>query len=156
MKLSIIEWDENYVATIVKLPELKPIDGLDNIMMATVFGYNCLVGKNSNPDSLYIFFPSECELSKDFLSRNNLYKHSELNIDNTKKWFFEDNGRVKAVKFKGIVSSWFLIPIKSLSYLNKWPDFEMEVGEIFHNINWHCILSFFKIVKLEFYKMHCP
>lgn len=50
MKLSIIEGDENYVATIVKLPELKKVEGLDNLMLATVFGYNCLVSKDSNPD----------------------------------------------------------------------------------------------------------
>lgn len=85
MKLSIIEGDENYVATIVKLPELKPVNGLDNLMVATVFGYNCLVSKDSDPNELYVFFPAECELSKQFLHYNNLYRHSELNVCNTKK-----------------------------------------------------------------------
>ena len=136
MKLSIIEWDENYVATIVKLPELNPINGLDNLMTASVFGYNCLVGKDSNPDILYVFFPAECELSKEFLSKNNLYKHSELNIDNTKKWFFEDNGRVKAVKFKGIVSSWFLIPVSSIAYAVKIMAGSIKEGYNFHSLNW--------------------
>lgn len=77
MKLSIIEGDENYVATIVNLPELKPVNGLDNLMLATVFGYNCLVGKDSPKDIPYIFFPAECELSNEFLCYNNLYRHSE-------------------------------------------------------------------------------
>lgn len=48
LKLDVIENDSNYVATIVKLPELKAVDGLDNLMLATVFGYNCLVGKDSD------------------------------------------------------------------------------------------------------------
>lgn len=48
MKLEIIESDSNYVATIVRLPELKKVEGLDNLMMANVFGYNCLVSKDSN------------------------------------------------------------------------------------------------------------
>lgn len=85
MKLSIIEGDENYVATIVKLPELKKVEGLDNLMLATVFGYNCLVGKDSNPDTNYVFFPAECELSHNFLSYNNLYRSQLLNQDTTKK-----------------------------------------------------------------------
>lgn len=105
MKLSIIEGDESYVATIVKLPELKAVNGLDNLMLATVFGYNCLVGKDSNQDVPYVFFPAECELNKWFLYYNNLYRNSSLNFDDTKKGFFEDNGRVRAVKFKGVVSS---------------------------------------------------
>lgn len=47
MKLEIIENDSNYIATIVKLPELKKAEGLDNLMVASVFGYNCLVGKET-------------------------------------------------------------------------------------------------------------
>lgn len=132
MKLSIIEWDENYVATIVKLPELKKVEGLDNLMLATVFGYNCLVSKDSLVGSRFVFFQAECELSASFLHNNNLYKHSFLNVDKDKKGFFDDNWRVRAVKFKGIISSWFLIPIQSLDYL--WEDFLMETWDVFHSI----------------------
>lgn len=136
MNLSIIEGDESYVATIVKLPELKKVEGLDNLMVANVFGYNCLVGKDSNPDVPYVFFPAECELSPEFLSGNNLYKHSERNVDTTKKGFFDDNGRVRAVKFKGIVSSGFLIPQNSLRHFIKWVvDFDMDIWATFHSID---------------------
>lgn len=133
MKLSIIEGDENYVATIVRLPELKAVNGLDNLMLATVFGYNCLVGKYSDPWMKYIFFPAECELSQEFLQRNNLYRHSENNMNTTIKGFFEDNGRVKAVKFKGIISSGFLCPISflhSLTNINK-----LSIWDTFHTID---------------------
>lgn len=133
-KLSIIEGDENYVATIVKLPELKKVEGLDNLMIASQFGYNCLVGKDSLVGSRFVFFPAECELSASFLHNNNLYKHSFLNVDKDKKGFFENNGRVRAVKFKWIMSSWFLIPIQSLDYI--WEDFLMETWDIFHSIDW--------------------
>lgn len=135
-KLSIIEGDENYVATIVKLPELKEVTWLDNLKLATVFGYNCLVGKDSNPDTNYVFFPAECELSHNFLSYNNLYRSQLLNQDTTKKWFFEDNRRVRAVKFKWIVSSWFLIPQNSLRHFIKWVvDFDMDIWSTFHSID---------------------
>lgn len=133
MKLSIIESDSNYVATIVNLPELKAVDGLDNLMMANVFGYNCLVSKDSHTNERYVFFPAECQLSPEFLKENNLYRSQLLNKDTTKKWFFEENGRVKAVKLKWVVSSWFLIPISSLRYLVK--DTKEIPNEIFHSIN---------------------
>lgn len=134
-KLSIIEGDENYVATIVKLPELKEVTWLDNLKLATVFGYNCLVGKDSNPNSLYVFFPAECQLSIQFLYENNLYRKSEMNKDTTRKWFFEENGRVKAVKFKWIMSSWFLIPLNSL-YYTLHDARGINVWDIFHMIDW--------------------
>jgi len=134
--VSIREGDENYVATIVKLPELKAVSGLDNLMLATVFWYGCLVWKDSDSNQLYVFFPAECELSPLFLSSNNLYRNSELNIDKTKKGFFDENWRVKAVKFKWVVSSWFLIPQNSLRHFIKWvPDFDMDVWQTFHSID---------------------
>lgn len=49
IKLTVNESDSNYVAIIVRLPELKKVDWLDNLLVANVFGYNCLVGKDSNP-----------------------------------------------------------------------------------------------------------
>lgn len=134
MKLNIIESDSNYVATIVKLPELKSVEGLDNLMVATVFGYNCLVSKESNSNQRYIFFPAETQLSQEFLHNNNLYRSQLLNKDTTKKGFFEDNWRVRAVKFKGIVSSGFLCPITYLRFTVK--DTKLIPNESFHSIDW--------------------
>ena len=102
-------------------------------MVATVFGYNCLVWKDSNPDVMYVFFPAECELSKKFLQLNNLYRHSELNEDKTIKGFFDDNGRVRAVKFKGVVSSGFIIPVDSLGHVVWfWDAYSLQGWETFH------------------------
>lgn len=134
-KLEIIENDSNYVATIVKLPELKKVDWLDNLMVANVFGYNCLVWKDSNPNEQYVFFPSETVLSENFLSTNNLYRKSELNINKEKKWFFDESGRVKAVKFKGIVSSWFLIPAESLHFCIHSDYVDLNIWDTFHSID---------------------
>lgn len=139
-KLEIMENDSNYVATIVNLPELKKVEGLDNLMVANVFGYNCLVSKDSTPDTKYIFFPAESVLSEKFLHNNCLYRDSIKNKNKELKWFFEDSGRVKAVKFKWVVSSGFLIPISSLNYLGYgWEHSEIRIGDSFHSIDWEKI-----------------
>ena len=78
------------------------------------------------------FFPAECQLSHKFLSINNLYRHSEKNVDPEKKGFFEDNGRVKAMKFRGIISSCFIIPVNSLSFLGEK---EFKIGQEFNCID---------------------
>lgn len=131
VKLEIIESDSNYVATIVKLPELKKVEGLDNLMVANVFGYNCLVSKDADKDIPYIFFPAESVIAPEFLSNMNYFRNKELNMDKESKGFFEDSGRVKAIKFKGIVSSGFLTPISFLWTGADW----LKIWDTFHKIN---------------------
>jgi hypothetical protein len=61
-----------------------------------------------------IYFPVECKLSDEFLKNNNLYRHNEKNINIEKKGYFEDNGRIKAAKFRGHISNGFFIELESL------------------------------------------
>lgn len=135
IKLNTIESDSNYTCSCVVLPELRDVNGLDNLKLATVFGYGCLVGKDS-PKGKYLFFPAETVLSQEFLRENNLFRSNLANKDTTKTWFFQLDGRVRAVKFKWVVSSGFLIPITSLNYLwYGWEHSEIRIGDNFHSID---------------------
>lgn len=135
IKLWIIEDDSNYTCSCVTLPELRDVSGLDNLKLATIFGYGCLVGKDS-PKGKYLFFPAETVLSQEFLRENNLFRSNLANKDTTKTWFFQLDGRVRAVKFKWVVSSGFLIPITSLNYLGYgWEHSELRIGDNFHSID---------------------
>lgn len=133
MKLETIKGSENYQCQVIKLPNKIPIKGLDNLVEVNHQGNSCLVSKDSNPDELYLFFPCESQISDDFLKVNNLYRHSELNKDKAEKGFFEDNRRVKAIKFKGVISSGFVIPLTSLKPLLDIDKF--KVGDEFNSIN---------------------
>ena len=142
MKLEIIKGSENYTCQVIKLPNKIPIKGLDNLVEVVHQGNSCLVGKDSNPDELYLFFPVECQISHEFLSNNNLYRHSEKNKDTTKSGFFEDSGRVKAIKFKGIISSGFIIPLSSL--LSLLDIHKFKVGDEFNTINGNTLCKKYK------------
>ncbi len=83
IKLNTIEDDSNYTCSCVILPELRDVNGLDNLKLATVFGYGCLVGKDS-PKGKYLFFPAETVLSQEFLRENNLFRSNLANKDTTK------------------------------------------------------------------------
>lgn len=114
MSLKIYDDSKNYTAQVIKLPVKQKIEGLDNLVQVEVFGNNCLIGKDSPEDQLYLFFAAGTRLSTDFLKSNNLYRDSILNVKTDEKGFFEENGRVKAIKFHGTISSGFVIPITSL------------------------------------------
>src|SRR5574337_802508 len=98
MKTSILENSRNYTCTVVTLPQLQDVKGLDNLKAVTIFGNQCLVGKDTAVGKPHLFFPAECQISHQLLSYNNLYRHSELNRNPENKGFFEDNMRVKSVK----------------------------------------------------------
>lgn len=134
MDLKIYETSKNYTATVVKLKSLEPVAGLDNLVRTTVFGNDCLVSKETDLERLFLFFPAETTLSAVFLRLNNLYRHSELNSDSTQKWFFEDSGRVKAIKFKGIISTGFVIPVDSLKWIIGKKVEKLREGDEFNEI----------------------
>lgn len=128
--LKIYEDSKNYTCQVIKLPAKVAVKGLDNLVQVTVQGNACLIGKDSPEDELYFFFPSECEISHEFLSLNDLYRHETLNINPNRKGFFEDNRRVKAIKFKGVISSGFVIPVSSFMISNH----EWKVGDEFNEV----------------------
>ncbi len=132
MKLEIKN-NNNYAAVIVKLPKTNSVNGLDNLVKVNIFGNDCLVSKDSKEGELYVYLPAECQLSEEFCRHNNLFRHNEFNNDKDKKGFFEDTRRVKAIKFKGVLSSCFVIPIDSLSYLCDIS--KLKVGDEFDTID---------------------
>src|SRR5688572_27646842 len=119
MKLEIRDDSTNYTAQVIQLPPKEVVPGLDNLVKITVFGNDCLVGKDSREDLKYIFFPAGAQLSEDFARFNDLYREQQLNANPSKKGFFELNRRVKAIKFKGVTSTGFVIPVTALDYLEK-------------------------------------
>ena len=118
MKLKIYEDSKNYTAQIIRLRNVQKLEGLDNLVGASIQGNLALISKDYPLDELYIFFPSGCVLSEDFLSTNNLYREPTLNLDQTKKEFFEPNSRTKALKFRGHKSTALLCPLSYLSTLD--------------------------------------
>src|SRR5688572_19340293 len=98
MKLSIREDSSNYTCTVVKLPPKQKVEGLDRLVKVTVFGNDVLTQKDADENQLYLFFPAECAISKEYLKFNNEYREPTLNDDHSKTGYFEPTGRVKAIK----------------------------------------------------------
>ena len=100
----------NYLAKIVDIKNFAshPDPETTKLKLAHVDGYNIVVGIDSAP-GIYIYFPTSCEINPQLLSYGNLYRHKEKNRNTELAGFFEDNGRVKAIKLRGIVSEGFLM-----------------------------------------------
>lgn len=123
---------------IVKLTNLEPIEGADNIVKATLYGETIVVSKDEKEGTLGILFDIETCLSPEYLKKNNLYRHEELNADPTKKGYFENSGRVRPIKLKGVKVSGFFMPVESLAYTGVT---KFKEGTLINELNGHKICA---------------
>lgn len=107
----------NYAASIVKIERLVELDNCDNVIGAIIYGNHVIVDKSVKNGDVGVFFPVECELSHDFLMSNNLYRKKELNTNPEKTGYFEENRRIKALKFRGHKSEGVFFPLSYFNYL---------------------------------------
>ena len=111
MKLSISKnANPNYLAKIVEISDFKPHPNADRLKLATVDGCIVSVSIDTQP-GIFIYFPLECQINQEYLSKNNMFRDSTLNNDPEKKGFFESNRRVKCVNLRGLASEGLVMPI---------------------------------------------
>lgn len=108
--------NQNYCATIVKIQNIIPLEGCDNVVATRIMGNQVIISKDVNVGDIGMFFPVETQLSNEYLYANNLYRKSEMNADQTQKGYFEENGRIKCIKFRGHNSEGLFMPLKSLAF----------------------------------------
>lgn len=124
----------NYCATIVKIHNLIPLNGLDNLVGYPAFGNMALLSKDHHVGELGVLFTAETKLSNDFCKNNNLYRDPTLNSNVEKSSYIEQSGRVKSLKLRGHISTALFMPLSSLSYLGVNPE-DFEEGDCFTHIN---------------------
>lgn len=123
--------NSNYCAIIVEIKTLARLPNCDNVQHALIMG-NCVVVSNEiKIGDIGLFFPVETQLSKEYLSSNNLYRKSELNSDPTKSGYFEENGRIRCVKFRGHKSEGLFMPYSSIKFTNSGP---LNIGDEFDEL----------------------
>ena len=127
--------NKNYCGTIVEIKTLIPLENMNNVIHAIIMGNKVIVSKDVKVGDVGIYFPVETQLSEIYLKINNLYRKKELNSDNTQKGFFEENGRIKCIKFQRIFNSEGLfMPISSISEFIEKGD-KINIGDEFDELN---------------------
>ncbi len=125
----------NYVATVIRVPALVDLEGLDNLKGLQVSGMQALVSKDVQIGDIGILFSTEVQLSEEFAALNNLYRHSNLNFDPTQTGYLEDNRRVKAIKLRGHRSDSLFMPLRGTTWPAAIGEPDFKVGDVFDSIN---------------------
>ena len=128
---------QEYCASIVRIGEVKPIEGSDFLGVTLVNGIEVVVRKDAVTEGQIMFFaPQETALNLKFLSVNNQFELGEYeqnaNADEVRKLkaegkteeakqlvgYFNKRGRVRAMKLRGIYSKGFLISPEMMAAYN--------------------------------------
>lgn len=138
----------NYCATVVEIKNTFPLEGFDNLVGATIFGFQVLVSK-SDIGKVGVFFSCETQLSDEYCYENNLYREDSrtgnLNKDASSKGYLGKNRRIKALKLKGNVSNGLFMPLESLSFTKV--ESLLKLGDEFDNLNGKEICKKYEIPK---------
>lgn len=143
----------NYLAKIVGIKDFfeHPNPKCERLKCCTIDGYTIAVSIDCKIGT-YVYFPIECQITASYLAVNNLFRDRELNVNKEEKGgFFEEKGRVKAIKLQGYPSEGFIMPISSLY---KWADklgipeyiSNVSVGEEFDSISGHLLCKKYEVV----------
>ncbi len=126
--------NSNYAAVVVKVKTVNELPGLDNLRGTPLLGYQALVGREVEPDTVGIVFTAETQLSEEFCRENNLFRKAELNADPTKTGYLEENRRVRAIKLRQQKSSALFMSLDSLSYTGVDVN-DLTSGDTFDKLN---------------------
>lgn len=108
--------NKNYCATVTTIEQVLDLPNCDKVRGTFIFGCHVIVGIETKPGDVGVFFPVETALSPEFLRANNLYRKPELNADPTKVGYFDLHGRVRAIKFRGHKSTGFFVPLSFFKF----------------------------------------
>lgn len=127
----------NYLCKIVKLDNIRKHSNADRLQITTIDFQDVVTGMDAKEGDIYVYFPVECKINKDFLSHTNSFRKRELNQDSEKAGFFEENCRVKAVKLRGERSMGYIVPIMQLvNFTGKtFGELEDIIGKEFDTVN---------------------
>lgn len=131
--------NQNYAAIVVEIKTLIPLEKCDNVQGAIIMGNQVIVSKDVKVGDIGLYFPLECALSKEYLSKNNLYRvhknKPNLNADtNAKGGYFEENGRVRCARFLGHKSEGLFMPLNSLDFIFSYSNGDLNLNDCFDEL----------------------
>jgi hypothetical protein len=120
-----------YKAIVCRLTNVRKHPNADRLMLATVQGYQVIVGLNAQEGDLGVFFPCDGMLTANHLRANKLYATDPATGDKM-GGYFGKNGRVRAQKFRGEKSDGFWQEADGFTWCG---GLSLKEGEEFDTLN---------------------
>jgi hypothetical protein len=104
----------NYTAYITKIKNLKKHENADRLQIGDCFGNSVIVGSDTMPEEVGVYFPTDGQLGIEYAEVNNLLRKKDENGKNIGGYLDPDKRHIKAIKLRGEKSDGLFMPLKSL------------------------------------------
>ena len=101
-------------AMVSKIDFIREIPGADNIVHASISGFNIITSKDAKVGDRGVLFLPDTQLSLDYANNNSLIRTKQP--DGTYVGYLEDNCRIRALKLRGVKSEGLFMPLESVKY----------------------------------------
>lgn len=105
-----------YYGYITRIKNVRKHPNADRLLLGECFNNQVVVGMDTQEGQLGIYFPTDGQLSQQFLEANKLLSVKDSLTGERSGGFFDKSGRVRAQRFRKERSDGFFCPIESLSF----------------------------------------
>ena len=125
-----------YTGYITKLKNVRNHPNADRLNLAECFGNTVVVSKDYDENTLYIYFPTDGQLSEEYATLNNLVRKKD-DAGNNIGGFLDPNKRnICAIRLRGEKSDGLVMPLSSVEYTGIDTSTLLE-GTVIHMLNGH-------------------
>jgi len=107
-----------YYGYITKLKNIRKAENSDRLYICDVFGTTVVIDDTFNENNLYIYFPTDGQLSEEYCVYNDLVRRKDEKGNPCGGYLDPNKRNIKTIRLRGNVSDGLIMPISSLSYLN--------------------------------------
>lgn len=126
-----------YNVYITKVKNIRPAENADRLNLCEVFGNTTVVDKSVNETDLYIYFPTDGQISVEFGEANNLFRKKDAEGNQVGGFIDPDKRNITAIKLRGNKSDGLVLPLSALASFGDISD--LEEGDIVSIFNGHQI-----------------
>ena len=105
-----------YTAYVTKIKNIRKHPNADRLNLGECFGNTVVIGKEYNEETLYIYFPTDGQLSEEYATINNLVRKKDENGVNIGGYLDENKRNICAVRLRGERSDGLVMPLNSVEY----------------------------------------
>ena len=125
-----------YSGYITKLKNIRPHPNADRLNLAECFGNTVVIGKDYDENTLYVYFPTDGQLSEEYATINNLVRKKDDAGNNIGGYLDPDKRNIRAIRLRGEKSDGLVMPLSSLEYTGADVS-SLTEGIVIHMLNGH-------------------
>lgn len=136
-----------YNVYVCKVKNIRPAENADRLNACEVFGITTIVDKSVNENDLYVYFPTDGQISEEFGKANDLFRRKDENGNPAGGFIDPVKRNVGAIRLRGNKSEGLVLPLTCLAPFGDISN--LAEGDIVSTFNGHVIAE-------KYVPMHKP